>query len=299
MKLNILVWNLNFIHNNWSERLECINQTLEKEIGDVDIIALQEATLPFSEKITEIYKFLKEEEANYFPGAELFFERDLLYTHVKTFFPKYKGQIVAIFEYLMDQLLYICCLISSRYGESLKDLYFQHPYVCIFLAMLCPIIFLGSWLFIGMLTIIRPRIKGIVKSKYVGRALQYIEFEFNGKKIIFVNIHLTSGEKREKRLKEIRNIDAFTKNADIVLLGGDFNTRPGSPVYTFLEENGYRSASVVWSNEEQHTYPSNKPIKCIDYIWLKGEGVEVADYTLFGDSKATDHKGIKVSLEIK
>ena len=82
MKLNILVWNLNFIHNNWSERLECINQTLEKEIGDVDIIALQEATLPFSEKITEIYKFLKEEEANYFPGAELFFERDLWNTNV-------------------------------------------------------------------------------------------------------------------------------------------------------------------------------------------------------------------------
>ena len=45
--------------------------------------------------------------------------------------------------------------------------------------------------------------------------------------------------------------------------------------------------------------PSNNPIKCIDYIWIKGDNIEVVDACIFGNSKATDHKGIKVSLNIK
>ena len=30
MKLNIITWNINFIHDNWLERLDNINKILEK-----------------------------------------------------------------------------------------------------------------------------------------------------------------------------------------------------------------------------------------------------------------------------
>ena len=58
MKLNIITWNINFIHDNWLERLDHINKILEKETDKTDIIALQEATLPFNNKIKELITLL-------------------------------------------------------------------------------------------------------------------------------------------------------------------------------------------------------------------------------------------------
>ena len=57
MLLKILTWNINFIYDNWSERIININNILEQEIKECDIIALQEATLPFSDTVHTIYKF--------------------------------------------------------------------------------------------------------------------------------------------------------------------------------------------------------------------------------------------------
>ena len=79
MKLSILTWNVNFMHDNWLKRMEKINKTIEKHIDNTDIIALQEATLPFSNKISDIYKFLKCKTINYSAGAEFFSERNYLY----------------------------------------------------------------------------------------------------------------------------------------------------------------------------------------------------------------------------
>ena len=64
MKLNIITWNINFIHDNWIERLNHINKILEKEIDKTDIIALQEATLPFNNKIKQKPTFLKKTNVN-------------------------------------------------------------------------------------------------------------------------------------------------------------------------------------------------------------------------------------------
>ena len=50
MKLSIFSWNINFIHDKWLDRLKLINSELKKHIEDIDIIAFQEATLPFSDK---------------------------------------------------------------------------------------------------------------------------------------------------------------------------------------------------------------------------------------------------------
>ena len=59
MKLRVITWNINFIHDNWKERLDNINKILEEEIKTTDIIAIQEATLPFNNKLRDIHNFLK------------------------------------------------------------------------------------------------------------------------------------------------------------------------------------------------------------------------------------------------
>lgn len=302
MKLSILTWNVNFMHDNWLKRMEKINKTIEKHIDNTDIIALQEATLPFSNKISDIYKFLKCKTINYSAGAEFFSERNYLYKKINTLFPRYNKLITSIFEYLMDKLLFICGYIFSEYGELMKKWYFSHPYICIFIALLCPILFLGSWFFIGMITIVSNNIKTNIKSKYVGRALQYTEFNFNGREIMFVNIHLTPGQqpsKVEKRKKEIIKIYEFIKDKENCILAGDFNETPDGYVYKFLKEKKFVSACYAKSQKEKFTFPSEKPIKCIDYIWIKGTDIIIDDVIHFGTENETDHKAIKTILNIK
>ena len=97
MKLSILTWNINFMHDHWLERVESINSTLEKHINNTDIIALQEATLPFSNGIDDIYKFLKCKKINYTTGPEFFFEKDFIYKKIRDVCPKYEKIIKNVF----------------------------------------------------------------------------------------------------------------------------------------------------------------------------------------------------------
>ena len=117
---------------------------------------------------------------------------------------------------------------------------------------------------------------------------------------MFVNVHLSPGEnKKDKRLKEIQEIIKFCQDDDIIILAGDFNDTPDSNVSTYLKNNEFKSCVNDFAGEDLHTYPSDKPIKCIDFVWVKGKDVKIKNALIFGSHKATDHKGIKVQLEIK
>ena len=116
MKLKLITWNINFIHDNWIERLININKILEKETDTSDIIAIQEATLPFNNKIKELHTFLKKNNINYFDTSLL--ERNGVYKYILENFPKYKKYLFLVFEYLMNKLLSICGYIFSYWGEN-------------------------------------------------------------------------------------------------------------------------------------------------------------------------------------
>ena len=256
MKLSILTWNINFIHDNWLKRLDNINKTLQVEIENTDIIALQEATLPFSDAITDIYKFLKNTDIKYFDNGLL--ERNFFIKAIVDNFPKYKKYITGAFEYIMNKLLFLCCWVFSNYGEFLKNIYFNHPYIFIVIVILCPLIFFCVWVFVGMITILNKKINGFVESKYMGkRAIQYIDFDYNEKPIRFVNIHLPPGENENKeRYKEVEEIVRFCEEKDNVILSGDFNGKPDEEFYKYLKKVGYKSASFESSGEELNTFPS-------------------------------------------
>jgi len=201
----------------------------------------------------------------------------------------------------MNKLLYICVAIFSKYGEYLKDIYFKYPYIIILMCVFCPFIFLPSCYFFGMLTIFNKRIKyNQVSSKYIGnRRIQYSDFEYNNKKLIFINIHLIPGgnKKTKERLKEIKEILKLCKKYDNIIISGDFNAAVDSKEYKYMIKKGYKSAVKEYCNEELNTFPSGKSVKCIDFIWIKGD-IKVSNALVFGGIDASDHKGIKVSLEI-
>ena len=121
MKLDVITWNINFIHDNWFERLDNINMILEKEVEKTDIIAIQEATLPFNNKIMDLHSFLKNSNIKYFGDSLV--ERNYIYKYILKKFPKYKKYVYSTFEYLMNKLMWICAHIFSRWGEQIKSLY--------------------------------------------------------------------------------------------------------------------------------------------------------------------------------
>jgi len=297
MLLNLLTWNINFIHDNWIIRIENINKILEKEVETCDIIALQEATLPFSDALTDIYTFLKKTDINYVGGSLV--ERNFIYKYIFENFPKYKKYVISAFEYFMNKLLSICTLVYSIYGGYILHLYFNYPYIFGLLCMICPPIFAANWLFIGMLTVINRKIQCVTKLKYIkNRTIQYTTFKYNKKNVIFVNVHLTPGEnKTEKRLVEIKEILNFINDYDVVILAGDFNDKIDSNIYSYLTQNNYKSAVKCFVGEEVNTFPSDKPVKCLDYVWVKGD-VDIKNAVIFGNISASDHKGIKVTLDI-
>ncbi len=299
MKLNIISWNINFIHDNWLERLNHINKILEKEIENTHIIALQEATLPFSNKIKELHSFLKKKNINYFDTSLL--ERNIIYKYLFTNFPVYRKYLLYVFDYLMNKLMWVCGYIFSYVGHHFKQLYFKHPYIFLFISFLCLPVFLGMWYFIGLLTIVTSEIKTEVKSKYFGnRVLQYFDFNFNNKDIRCVNVHLRPGYKKKekkKRLRTIKKIIDFCKDQKNVILLGDFNDTSTSKMYKYMIKNGFKNSVYKALGEELYTYPSNNPEKCIDFIMIKGN-ICVENALTFGNINASDHKGIKVTLDI-
>tara|TARA_B110000858_G_scaffold119382_1_gene136360 strand:+ start:1063 stop:1962 length:900 start_codon:yes stop_codon:yes gene_type:complete len=299
MKLRLITWNINFIHDRWIERLANINKILEKETDTTDIIAIQEATLPFNNKIKELHTFLKKKNINYFDTSLM--ERNVVYKYILEYFPKYKKYIVSSFEFLMNKSLWVCGYIFSNWGEYMKNLYFKYPYLFLFISLVCIPIFFITFSFIGLLTVVSKRIKTTVKSKYIGnRIIQYFDFDYNKKAIRFVHVHLPPGNtliNKEKRLDDIKEIVNFCKKKKNVIISGDFNDTSSSNMYKYMMKNNYKSSVVEALGKEIKTFPSKNPIKCIDYIMIKGD-ISVTSAIIFGNAKASDHKGIKVELDI-
>jgi len=301
MKLKIATWNLNFFYDNWYNRIISINKVLEKEISDNDIIVLQEATIPYLKTPGSIYTCLKEKCLNYTYHHTFSDEIKVISDKIKSFYPEKEKEIMTIFSYFMDKLLLVTSFFFSKFGHILQNLYFKYPVICfIFSAFLFPIIILGGYLFLGMMTIVNKKIKTTVKSKFVGRSFQYCEFTYNKREVILCNLHLNE-RNDDKGFSEFEKILAFikTKKAKVIILAGDFNSPPTSQIYKKLYQEGFKSTIKEINKKDIKTWPSLNPTSCIDYIWVKGENVEICSAGVFGDNNSTDHKGVKCCIDIK
>jgi endonuclease/exonuclease/phosphatase family metal-dependent hydrolase len=151
-----------------------------------------------------------------------------------------------------------------------------------------------------MLILTNGKIKGIVQTKFIGRTIQYMQFKYNGKRIIFVNVHMSPEGNPGKRIKVAKKLLKFVNKfkKDIYIIAGDFNTKPNEIIYKMMLKDGYKSVVKEFMGKEQLTYPSDNPDRCLDYIWVKGK-VIIKNVELTKESNATDHVGIKAVLDIK
>ena len=112
---------------------------------------------------------------------------------------------------------------------------------------------------------------------------------------LFANTVAKHDEKdRIAQAKEINRV--FLTNIYPTILSGDLNAIPGSAPINILEE--YWSAAYTRESAEP-TFPSDKPIKKIDYvIHYPKNSWKVIETRVIQDSIASDHCAYLVTLEL-
>ncbi|HCR54053.1 MAG TPA: hypothetical protein DIW27_06525 [Cytophagales bacterium] len=128
-------------------------------------------------------------------------------------------------------------------------------------------------------------------------ALEVITVLPSGDTIAFIGTHLDHLEDETDRVAQTKRInEVFSRNQYPTLLAGDLNAEPGSNPIVILEK--------MWTpaydkNNVQFTYPSDKPIKKIDYVmYFPQHKWRVLKTEVIQDIIASDHCAYLVTIEL-
>lgn len=128
-------------------------------------------------------------------------------------------------------------------------------------------------------------------------ALEIITILPSGDTIAFVGTHLDHLENEKDRVAQVNKINQeFSLNKYPTILAGDLNAIPGSTPINILEE--------IWSSSYNRknpkpTFPSDNPIKKIDYVlFYPKTHWKVHKTEVIQDSIASDHCAYLVTIEL-
>jgi endonuclease/exonuclease/phosphatase family metal-dependent hydrolase len=110
-----------------------------------------------------------------------------------------------------------------------------------------------------------------------------------------VNTHLDASREETYRLQELTPLLLDVKMRAPLLLGGDFNAEPGSDVHKQVLAEGLRDAWAECGKGQELTYPADKPVKRIDYLFL-GAGARCTSATVV-DTTASDHRPVLFTVQ--
>lgn len=112
-----------------------------------------------------------------------------------------------------------------------------------------------------------------------------------------VNTHVDPSD-AAARAQELRQVAATAREQQAagrpLLVGGDLNATPDDPGLSALRDAGLRDAWTECGTGDGFTYPSDAPVKRIDYLWLAG--VQCASATVV-DTRISDHRPLLVTLK--
>ncbi len=106
-----------------------------------------------------------------------------------------------------------------------------------------------------------------------------------------MNTHLDASREDTWRLQEIDRL--LSSRGDAALVGGDFNSEPQSTVQQKVRASGLRDAWIECGRNEELTYPADKPVKRIDYLFLTGASRCGAARVL--ETTASDHRPVLIT----
>ena len=113
-----------------------------------------------------------------------------------------------------------------------------------------------------------------------------------------LNTHLDASQDDRYRLQEsARLLEIAQPLRDQrlpLLIGGDFNSEPGSAVVGRMRASGFRDAWAECGNGPGPTFPSHAPVKRIDYLFVDGS-LRCTSATVL-ETTASDHRPLLVTL---
>lgn len=113
-----------------------------------------------------------------------------------------------------------------------------------------------------------------------------------------LNTHLDASRDDGYRLQEVgKVIDliAGARKSNVpALAGGDFNAEPGSAVHTRILASGLRDAWMECGQGDGFTFPAQKPVKRIDYVFL-ADPLHCTDARVI-ETTISDHRPLLVTL---
>ncbi|HEX6040835.1 endonuclease/exonuclease/phosphatase family protein [Longimicrobium sp.] len=121
-----------------------------------------------------------------------------------------------------------------------------------------------------------------------------------GGPIAVLNTHLDASGDDVWRLQEIagvlREADAARRSGLPLLVGGDFNSRPESPIHESLRAAGFRDAWARCGTGDALTFPANAPNRRIDYLYLTGDA-RCTEARVLPD-EVSDHRALLVRVRL-
>jgi endonuclease/exonuclease/phosphatase family metal-dependent hydrolase len=116
--------------------------------------------------------------------------------------------------------------------------------------------------------------------------------------LVALNTHLDASQDDHYRLQETAHIVSMVKRLRstdrLLIAGGDFNTQPGSAAYAQLIAGGLTDAWNACGTGDGFTYPADKPVKRIDYLFMAA-GVRCTGAEVI-DTRISDHRPLLVTL---
>jgi endonuclease/exonuclease/phosphatase (EEP) superfamily protein YafD len=117
--------------------------------------------------------------------------------------------------------------------------------------------------------------------------------------IAVVNTHLDPTAADTWRRQEAHTVIAITRalrDRMPTLVGGDFNSEPGSAVQDTLRSAGLRDAWPLCGQGDSLTYPAGREVKRIDYLYLD-ERMSCSDARVLRND-ASDHSPLLVRVRV-
>ena len=127
-----------------------------------------------------------------------------------------------------------------------------------------------------------------------------VEVEAEGRRLNFVTTHLDY-QLLDGRIFETEQLLAAL--ADVrgpLVVTGDFNEEPGVGAYELMLKAGFADGWTRAGTQDPAgglTYPADKPVKRIDYVFYRGPGDAEASGATVPDTLASDHRPVVVSLK--
>ena len=119
-----------------------------------------------------------------------------------------------------------------------------------------------------------------------------------GVKLVALNTHLDASREETYRLQEVETVlkllASNRKSGLPAVAGGDFNAEPSSSVYRRIVDSGLRDAWTMCGKGEGLTYPADKPVKRIDYLFL-ADPLQCSDARVI-ETTISDHRPLLVTV---